>query len=202
MLDQETKETYKSIRLHRDLRPDILSRHTRRHASPTRWSKPAAALASLMLCVGIGIGALSLSQADSGVYLADKPLGQRAETLLAERVDYKSNTVLALAFPLDEETDTMQTAECCAPLQLHLGQEVYLAVSGGTLLLPDYAGVPTMAGQSGTACDGATVYWALPASADHALTAHVCDLEGDLLLTLTATYNAEHAVWQISAQKN
>jgi len=197
LLDNETREAYKNIRLQRDLRDEILARHGKAHrSSPPGWMRPAAALASA--AVVIGLGAAVLRTPGHGILLDGDPLTKRERTVTAQTVEYAGGMMrMALASP--GETP-LQTAEGCAALEINYGRDVFITVSGGILLLPDADGVPTFAGQSGPAPDGAVIYWS-PAGCEESspLHAQLCGTEGEPLATLTLIYDAEDAQWRIFA---
>ena len=199
MLDRESKETYQNIRLQRDLRCAILERHqSRRHFSPGRMMRPAAALASLMLVLSVCL--LIVSHTGSGVYLDGSPVTPWAKTALPETVEYAAGVMRAFSLPDEAQTQPRHTAEGCIPLTVKFGQDVSVTVSGGTLLLPGADGTPTFAGQSGFAPDGAVIYW-IPGDSPSPMTAQFSDTDGNPLAALTLTYDDGDAAWRIASAK-
>ena len=201
MLDKESIETYQSIRLHCDLRPEILARHEEKRAfSPARFVRPAAALASLALIVSVT--SLASSRMGEGAYLDGRRITSWEKTVVTQTVEYANGIMRAFAFPGDGEKQPLQTADGCIPLDMRYGKDVYITVSGGVLLLPDADHIPTSAGQSGYAPDGSVIYWIPDGSESLSpLTAQISDTEGNSLAALTLTYDADDAVWHIASEK-
>ena len=108
---------------------------------------------------------------------------------------------MRLAFS-EDETPPMQTAEGCAAFEISAGQDVFITVSGGSLLLPDLSGVTTFAGQSGPAPDGATVYVSLYGCESSApISMVISDSEGTVLSSYRMDYLTDADIWQISLIK-
>lgn len=202
MLDKESMETYKNIRLDRDLRPGILTRHEEKHrAAPVRYLRPAAVLASLLLVVSVS--GIAASRTGDGAYLDGSRVGRRARTVVTESVNYAGGIMRAFALPDEGEEIPLQTAEGCIPLTMRYGRDVCITVTGGILLVPDAENIPTFAGQSGFAPDGAVIYW-IPGGSESLspLSARLFDTVGNPLAALTLTYDTENAQWRIAADKN
>lgn len=202
MLDNQSKEIYHNIRLHRDLRPGILARHGEKNSfSPLRFVRSAAALASLVLVVSVT--ALASSRMGSGAYLDGRRITGRNTPVITETVAYSPGMMRAFALHGEGETEPLQTAEGCIPLDMRYGKEVYVTVSGGVLLLPGADGTPTFAGQSGFAPDNSVIYWIPDGSESLSpLTAQVSDTDGNSLAALTLLYDADDAEWHIASEKN
>lgn len=201
MLDKESIETYKNIRLHRDLRPEILERHEEKHSfSPVRFVRPAAALASLVLVVSVTV--LASSRMGNGAYLDGRRITGREKPAVTETVAYAGGVMRAFALEGNGEEQPLQTADGCIPLDMRYGKDVCVTVSGGVLLLPGTDGIPTFAGQSGFAPDGAVIYW-LPAGDESLspLTAEIRDTEGNPIAALTLSYDADDTAWHIASEK-
>ena len=201
MLDKESLEAYRSVSLHRDLRPEILARHTERHCfSPQRFLRPAAALASLLLVASVSLHVASRS--GEGVYLDGSRISSRDKAVITETVSYTAGIMRAFVLPGENEAQPLEIAEGCIPLTMQFGQDVCVTVSGGVLLLPNADNVPTFAGQSGFAPDAGTIYWIPDGSESLSpLTAEFYDTEGNPLAALTLTYDAEEAQWHIASEK-
>ena len=199
MLDKESIDTYRSIQLNRDLRCEILQRRERKAPLPLgRYMRPAAMLASAVLIVGILLR--FPFSAPSHVSVNGKEIGKKADILCTESVEY-SGGIMRLAFS-EDSLPPMQTAEACAAFEISAGQDVFITLSGGSLLLPDQSGVTTFAGQSGPAPDGATVYVSLYGCESSApLSMVISDSDGTVLSSYRIDYLSENGTWQISLIK-
>lgn len=196
MLDKESMDTYRSIHLNRDLRCEILQRRENKASLPLgRYMRPAAMLASAVLVIGILL--LYPFSGSAPLTVNGHEIGKKAEILSTESVEY-SGGIMRMAFS-GEDTLPLQQAQVCVPLKISAGQDVFITVSGGSLLLPDPSGILTFAGQSGPAPDGVTVYVSLEGcESSSPVILQISDSEGVLICSYRLAYLTDHAAWQIS----
>ena len=195
MLNQESIETYKSIRLPRDLRADILARHTRQHSfvSP-KFLRPAAALCSLVLILTVLVAVVT---EPGSVYVSGEKIGSTPHTVQTQSVSFIGGAMRASIDP--SPSTPLRTAQTCIPLSLQFGENVYLVVHNGSLLLPDGNDHFVFAGQAGEVKDETDVYWVVDSCVTASpLTAEVFALDGGRLAVLTLTYDAADSIWQIA----
>jgi len=198
VLDEESVQTYKSIRLTRDLRADILARQRERHAPFTGQSflRPAAALCSLLLLAAVLFFALPRSK--PGVYTGDGMVENQARAAITQSVPYTGGLMRASLGISPEDTPQKIAAHCVA-LRLSYGQDVTVAISGGALLLPLDDGSFVYAGAFGAVRDGTSLYWSLEAcETDAPLSAEILSETGDVIDTVTLTYDAADGIWLIA----
>ncbi len=195
MLDRESIETYKSIRLPRDLRADILARHTEKHTfAPQKFLRSAAALCSLVLIVCVLITVVTHT---GGVYVSGEKIGSAPRAAQTQSVSFIGGAMRASLDPSLEMP--MQTADTCIPLSPQFGENVYLVVHSGSLLLSDGNGNTVFAGQAGEVKNGTDAYWVVD-GCDTAspLTAEIFAQDGSRLVCLTLTYDAADSMWHIA----
>ncbi len=199
MLDRESIETYKSIRLPRDLRADILAQHTGKSVStPQKFLRPAAVLCSLCLILTVLIAAVMQS---GGVYVSGEKIGRTSFAVQTQSVEFTGG-VMRASFDPASETPT-QTADACIPLSLQFGENVYLAVHNGSLLLSDENGNAVFAGQAGEVKEDTQAFWVVTGcEAASPLTAEVFTLDGESLTVLTLTYDAADSMWHIARKSS
>ena len=195
MLDKESIDTYRSIHLNRDLRCEILQLQDAKKWKPSvQLMRPAAILASTVLVLGIIL--FRPTSPLSHISVQGNDIGKKAQTLFTESVEYTGGIMRVAASP--EDTLPLQTAPACAALEISAGQDVFITVSSGILLLSDSTGIPTFAGQSGTAPDGASVYISLEGcEASSPISLLVSDFEGKIISSYRIAYQPEKTVWQI-----
>ena len=97
MLDQESLNAYRSIRLTRDLRGEILRRHAEKPSlaallTSQKFLRPAAALCSLLLIVTV-LFAAALQSGD-GVYIGESKIGTRALAADVSPVSFKGGVMV------------------------------------------------------------------------------------------------------------
>lgn len=199
MLDRESIETYKAIRLPRDLRADILARHTEAHTfAPQKLLRPAAVLCSLVLILTALITAVMQT---GGVYISGDKIGHAPRAAQTQSVSFIGGVMRANLDPSFEIP--LQTADTCIPLSLQFGKNVYLVVHNGSLLLPDGNGNTVFAGQAGEVKDGADAYWSVGGcEMASPLTAEVFAMDGHRLASLTLTYDAADSIWHIAKKSS
>ncbi len=201
MLDQTSKETYKSIRLTKDLRPDILARHAEKPSvlsvlTSKTFLQPAAALCSLALIITVLF--VFLAPSNPGVYLGEAAIGTEIRAVSPETVAYMDGVMRASVNPTATDAPT-RTAHAAIPLRMEFGESVYFAVQDGILLLSGENGAHLFAGQAGEVKKGATAYWVVDGcDPSLPLSAQVFDLDGKILTRITLTYNAADGIWQIA----
>lgn len=201
MLDQTSKETYKSIRLTKDLRPDILARHAEKPSvfsvlTSKTFLQPASALCSLALIVTVLFHFLAPSA--PGIYLGDTVIDTEGCAVSLETVEFMDGVMRASVNPTVTDAPT-RTAAAAIPLRMEFGENVYFAVQDGILLLSGDNGAHLFAGQAGEVKKGATAYWVVDdCDPSFPLTAQVFDLDGKILTRITLTYNAADGIWQIA----
>jgi len=201
MLDHESKEAYRNIRLSRDLRDDILARHKRRFAwSAPALLRPAGALAAVVLAVTVILAAANRTKPH--LYMGDTPLGERESATVAESVEYTGGAARA-AFALPGENTPEQTHSAQAiPFRAVYEKDVFVTVDGGTLLLPFQDGQYVFAGQSGPLADNAVFYWRTEGAEERSpLRAEITDTDGILLGAITLTYDAQSGAWTATADQ-
>ena len=196
MLDKESIDTYRSIHLNRDLRCEILQRYdNRKTPAAVRFLRPAAMLASVVLVAGIIL--LHPTSPPSHLSVNGNEIGRKKEVLSTESVEYAGG-VMRLALSPDE-THPLQTASACIALEISAGQDVFITISSGALLLPDQNGIPTFAGQSGSASDGSSVYVSLEGCTESSpISMLISDSEGKIISSYQIVYQPEQNAWQIS----
>ncbi|MBQ8747911.1 MAG: hypothetical protein IJZ08_08615 [Clostridia bacterium] len=201
MLDEESVKAYKSIRLERDLRADILNRHASRQSSRAFGSqkilRPLVALCSLILiCTAVLAGALNTR---TGIYTGNTRLGDSSRTAVTETVRYTDPRMRFHLFEISATDDLTSAANDCVPLRVKLGTTAFVEISEGALLLPDGSGNYTYAGFAGEITNGDTLYWSLTdCETLSPLTARFTDADGNLLGTVTLTYVQSDNGWCIS----
>ena len=205
MLDQESVKTYQSIRLTRDLRAEILSRHAEKHSFLTRLTsrkflRPAAALCSLVLIAAV-LFTVSLSSRD-GVYIGETRIGAAAQIAETRQVSFTGGAMRAYAAPETSGPLPHETADHCISLTMQYGEDVYVTVYSGALLLPGTDGACIFAGQAGEVKDGTAAFWVTdgcdPAKSHEA---QIMNMSGEPLTALTLTYDADAGVWLIAESK-
>lgn len=199
MLDRESIETYKSIRLPRDLRPDILARHTEQSVFlPQKFLRPAAVLCSLCLILTVLLTSVMQS---GGIYADGVKIGRNALAVQTQSVEFTGGIMRASFDPASETQ--MQTADACIPLSFTFGENVYLAVHNGSLLVTDENGNAVFAGQAGEVKEDARAFWVVTGcEAASPLTAEVFTLDGESLTVLTLTYDAADSMWHIARKSS
>ncbi len=198
MLDEESVQTYKSIRLTRDLRPEIQALHTKAHTPFARQSflRPAAALCSVALIAAVLFSVLLPNK--PGIYTGDGIVGKEARTAVTESVSYTGGLMRASIGASPEDTP-QKTASYCVPLRLSYGQDVTVAISGGALLLPLNDGSYVYAGAFGAVHDGTSLYWSLDGwEAESPISADILAENGDVIDRITLTYDAADGIWLIA----
>lgn len=205
MLDQESVKAYQSIRLTRDLRGEILRQHAEKTSPLARLTsqkflRPAAALCSFVLIAVILFAAAM--QSGDGVYVGETKIGARASAAQTQPVSFVGGAMRTYVFPEDGTSLAVETAAQCVPLTLQYGEDVYVTVSGGSLLLPGSDSTCIFAGQAGEVKDGGSAFWALD-GCDTAVshTAQILNKSGEPLTALTLTYDAEESIWLIAESK-
>ena len=205
MLDQESVKTYQSIRLTRDLRGEILRQHAEKKSLLTRLTpqkilRPAAALCSFVLIAVILFAAAM--QSGDGVYIGETKIGTRASAAQTQPVSFIGGAMRTYVSPEDSTSLPTETAAQCIPLTLQYGEDAYITVSGGSLLLPGPDGICIFAGQAGEVTDGGAAFWAVD-GCDTAVshTAQILNKSGEPLTALTLTYDAEKGIWLIAESK-
>ncbi len=205
MLDQESKELYKSIHLTKDLRGVILARQAKKpdffsFVSSKAFLRPAAAVCSLALIVTLFI--TLLMPVEPGIYLGNTRLSGESTIASVQTVSFLDGTMRLAANP--EETDApFRTAGCAVPLTLSFGENVYLAVQDGILLLEGENGTNLFAGGAGEVKNGKTAFWVVDrCETDTPLTAQIYDLTGKLLARMTLTYDATDSIWLITTNSS
>lgn len=201
MLDQTSKETYRSIRLSRDLRPDILARHAEKTSvfsvlTSKTFLQPAAALCSLALIVTVLF--IFLAPSNPGIYMGDTAISPLSLAVTPESVEYIDGVMRFSADPTATEAPT-RTANTAIRLRMEFGENVYFAVQDGILLLSGENGAHLFAGQAGEVKNGAEAIWVVDdCDPTLPLSAQVFDLDGKILTRITLTYNAADGIWQIA----
>ncbi len=196
MLDKETIDTYRSIHLNRDLRCEILQlRDSKKSRISIQFMRPAAVLASAVLIAGIIL--LRPTSLPSHLSIEGNEIGRKAQILSTESVEYAGGIMRLAASP--DGTLPLQTAPACAAFEISAGQDVFITISSGILLLPDSAGIPTFAGQSGTAPDGVPVYVSFDGcDASSPISVLISDMAGNPISSYRIIYQPDQTTWQIS----
>ena len=201
MPDNKTMELYRSRRLPKDLRPEILERHRAgmlRAQRNRRILRPAAALASIALCISLG-AALLLRPADT-LTVSGRQIGTRPAAVETCAAAYESGIAL-LTLP-GGATEPLRTAQACISIPVDRDGGVCISVSGGMLLLPGTGGHPVFAGQSGWAEDASDILWALDGCESASpLSAEIFDRDGTPLKRLQLTYDSARGAWMASLEK-
>ena len=200
MLDYESLAVYRNMRPNRDLRQEILQRYAekKRICIPAGFYRPAAALSAAVLLAGTLLLVPRISQSPALLSYDGNGITRTAEVLTMESVAYAGGIMRIMSLPAD--SPPLQIAEDCIPLEISAGQDIFITVDSGVLLLPDNAGIPTFAGQSGVASDGDAVYLSLDGcDTSVPVTLTLSDMNGAVLKTYTISYRTD--AWYISAKK-
>ncbi len=202
MLDEESIQAYKNIRLTKDLRADILTRHASQHASAgkpitSRLLRPLGAVCSLVLIAAVVFTMASHTR--TGVYTSGQRIDAAPRTAATESVSFTDTRTRVHLFDLSGTDDLLATATDCVPLRMHFGKDVFVEVEDGMLLVPDEGGNYLPAGFFGVLSDGDTLYWSLMSCESLSpLTATITDTDENVLARVTLTYDTTDCVWQIA----
>ncbi len=198
MLDEESVQTYKRICLSRDLRPEVLARHTEKHAPhPIRYGmRTAAALCSVLLIAAVLFTAVLHNK--PGIYTSDGVIRNESRTALMETVPFTGGLMRA-SLDVSARENPVKNAANCVLLRLSYGQDVTITVSGGALLLPLDNGSFAYAGAFGAVKNETALYWSAEECEENSpLTAVILAENGSVIDTVTLTYNAADGIWQIA----